>query len=405
MNVLDGREKSIYAFAVAFSLFEQFGALRLELSHVRVLVLGNFADCYNRGALHGAAAYARQHGWELMQHHVRDRPGLEAAIRDADALLLGAHLFESDPLLTRTTLPAVSWSATLAEVNWPRVLPDDLAVGRLAADHFMEMGLRRFAFFTDLTGIWVDRRREGLLARIEATGHGEVVVCALHPQSSVEQVGEWLQTLTMPVGLMLVHDGAAIKVMAACKALGLRIPEDVAIVGVNDDDRIVGVVSPPLSTVPLQMYQIGYESADLLAQIISKPARKPWSILVPPGELIVRESSDVLGRADNEVGQAVRFIREHLGNGVETKQVVAHMGVCRTTLNTKFQAMLGRSVAAEVRRARIERCRHLLSTTDEPMPVIAEQSGFSSARQLSETFHRETGQTPTSYRRKYRGGL
>lgn len=369
---------------------------------MRILCVADFAEIYNRNNLHGAAAYAKRAGWELREHHVAHRENMFHAIRDADALLLGTHNFESDTQLTRTALPTVSWSATLSEVSWPRVLPDDLKVGRVGAEHLLSLGLKRFAFFSDVEGIWVERRREGFAACIEAAGFPVITGPADKSLASPQRTVEWVKSLPRPVGVMLVHDPAAVNVVAACRTLGLRIPEDVALVGVNDDERTRDVVNPPLSSVPLPNYQIGYEAAALLSRVMDRSTRTPWSILVPIGELIARQSSDVLGSSESEVARAVRFIREHLAEGVETKQVVAHIGTCRATLNTKFSQALDRSVSEEIRRARIERCRQLLSTTDWPMTVIAEKAGFSSARQLSETFGRVVGMTPLNFRAQFK---
>jgi LacI family transcriptional regulator len=372
---------------------------------MRVLIVADYTEAYNRRIIAGVADYAAQRDWELDQLRPNEPCDIAAVVESSGAqgLLLGAHVRETDPFFARRSLPTVGWSATLAEVNWPRVLPDDLMVGQSVADHFLSLGLKHFAFYTDLTGIWVDRRRDGFVTRLESAGHAATVCYLGHPAVDADDVIAWLRDLPRPIGLMLVHDGAAIKIMTACRRLGLRIPQDVAVVGVNDDDCVVDVVTPPLSTVPLQGRQIGYEAATLLDDIIHRHTRRPWSVLVPPGELIVRGSSDLVGQMDDEVGTAVRFIREHLAEGVEAKHVVSHIGVCRTTLNAKFVATLGRSVSAEIRRTRIEQCRRMLSTTDWPMPQIAKQAGFSSARQLSFTFHREVGMPPTRFRDLFRG--
>lgn len=371
---------------------------------MRVRCLANFAEVYNRANLHGAAAFAKQAGWDFLEYHIASREDVIAAVQSADALLLGTHQFESETALTRTTLPAVSWSATLHEAYWPRVLPDDLAVGRTAAEHFLAIGLKHFAFYTDVGGIWVQRRREGFVARIEAAGY-QAIAMPDRVRVSPEEAVEWVRALPRPVGIMVVHDPAAVKVLAACRTLGLRVPEDVALIGVNDDERTRDIISPPLSSVPLPNFQIGYEAAALLASLIAKAPRIAWSTLVPIGEVVARESSDIHASANTEVARALAFIRENLSSGVQTKQVVAHIGTCRATLNAKFRKALGRSVAEEIRRARIERCRQLLSTTDWPMPRVAAEAGFSSARQLSETFHRVVGVTPLHFRAKFVTGL
>ncbi len=374
---------------------------------MRVLVIADYAESYNRKNLHGVGVYAREKGWNLLQHQASSREALVHALEGGvDALLLGTHQMEADVLLTRTSLPVVSWSATLSESSWPRVLPDDWSVGRKVGDHLLATGLKHFAYYANAHGIWVDRRREGFIAKLETKG--QTVLLAPPSKANlptIEETCDWLRALPLPIGIMLCHDPAAVMLLQACSVLGLRVPEDVAIVGVNDDDRFVEMTSPTLSSIHLCNEQIGYEAAQLLDQVAAKEGRTPWSILVPPGEVMARQSSDVLGSADTLVAQAVRYIRENLEAGVQTKQVVKHVGTCRATLNTRFVQAIGRSVSAEIRRARIERCRHLLSTTDVPMPEVASRAGFSSARQLSETFHHFTGMTPSAYRSQFKPGM
>lgn len=370
---------------------------------MRVTVLADFSEFYNRATVHGAAAFARDAGWELSQHHVTDRARLAEAIHSADALLLGPHQMESDTLITRSGLPMVGFSATLWEAHWPRVLSDDLAVGRAVAEHFLAQSIRSFAFYTDVDGVWVERRREGFAARLDAEGY---LPNQLAPSKarSPKSLLAWLRDLPRPVGLMLAHDPAATHVLVAAKTLGLRVPEDLLLVGVNDDDRMRDALPVSLSTVPLQTFQIGHAAASLLARVIKRAPGTPWSMLIPPGELIVRQSSDLFGNAEGVVARAICFIRDRLPDGVESKQVVSHVGTCRATLNSKFQSLLGRTVAQEIRRARLELCRRLLSTTDLPMHVVAEKSGFSSPRQLSETFHQYVGLTPSQFRSQFRTG-
>ncbi len=270
------------------------------------------------------------------------------------------------------------------------------------ADHFLAGGYRRFAFYGDLAGIWVTRRREGFIGQVEAAGYRVQVTPLRGVAKDARALAQWLQQQEFPLAVMVVHDYAATAIVEACRAIGRRVPEDVAVVGVNNDDRVCEVISPPLSSVPLNLYRIGYEAAALLDQIIRKQEPAAWSILVPPGELIVRGSSGGIASADPQVRAAVQLIRDGLAEGITTKQVVARTGLTRQTLNHRFTQALGRSVAAELRRVRIERARQLLSGSDVPMPEVARQAGFSSARQLSETFHHEAGLTPTAYRQRIR---
>lgn len=367
---------------------------------MRVSVLHNLMDPYNRRVLRGAADYAREAGWELNLVDVRSAAQLPEAVQ-CDGLLLGIHGFEHDPILTRTQIPAVSWSGSMRDMNWRRVENDDLAVGRIGAEHLLARGFRHFAFYNDVPERWGMRRRDGFLGRIESAGHSVAVLSGPKDEHNTDLI-QRLRELPHPLGVMLAHDQSAIRFIAACREAGRRIPEDIAIVGVNDDEFLRGICDPPLSTIPLPTYRIGYEAASLLAKLMSRAPMPPWSIVIPPGELIVRKSSDTLATTDQLVIDAVRYIREHLSSGVGTKEVASAMKVSRTTLDTRFTAAVGRSAAAEIRRERLETARQLLATTDLPMPDVARRSGFSSGRQLSESFRHFENQSPSSYRAHYR---
>lgn len=369
---------------------------------MRVAVLANLMDPYNRRIMPGVADFAKERGWDLAIHNLASATVIPGILAEAEGLLLGVHSFEHDPLLTRTQLPAVSWSGSLTEMNWRRVMTDDLAVGQVVAQHLMERGFRNFVFFNDAPEIWAMRRRDGFLGKLEASGFtARVLSVLLNQPDAIPEISKVLRQLPRPIGAMVSHDQSALKFMTACHDAGLSIPSDVALVGVNDDPFVIDVTDPPLSSVPLQTDRIGYESAALLSRLLDKTPMVPWSVVIPPGDLVVRQSSDTLATTDRVVIDAVQLIRDRLVSGIGTKELAAAMKVSRTTLDIRFTAAIGRSVSTEIRRQRLETARQLLSSTDLPMPEIARRSGFSSAQQLSESFTRFIGQTPTAFRKHF----
>ena len=370
----------------------------LRLSIVRISTLLNLDDPYNRRVLPGAVEFARLKDWQLTIHNVKRVDDITSAMKDADGLLLGIHNFEEEPALSRTPIPAVCWSGSLVDINWRRVTNDDFAIGQVAAEHLIDRGFRHFVFYNDSPDIWAIRRHDGFLGRLELDDLTAITLTKPKSDRNTELV-EQLLAVPRPFGAMMAHDPSAIRFMAACREAGLRIPDDVAVLSVNNDDFVCDVCNPPLSSIPLQTHRIGYESAALLAKLLEKVPLAPWSIVIPPSEMVVRRSSDTLATSDPLVIEAIGFIREELASGIATKQVVKAMAVSRTTLDARFMQAVGRTVADEIRRERLERARHLLASTDLPMPDIALRCGFSSARQLGETFTHFVQQTPSAYRR------
>ena len=374
---------------------------------LRVAVVANFIEPFNfnQRVLHGVAPYARMHGWELYQYQVNGRESLAKSLDGVDAVLHGVHPHEHNEIFLKSRLPMVGWSASMPETPWPRVLTDDVSVGRMTAEHFLERGFRQFAFYSNISANWVGQRQAGFVARIEAANYSVHLGLNGYPGPAQDDVNAWLKPLPSPLAIMTADNISSTMVITACRTLSRTIPDDVAIAAVNNDDLFCEISDPPLSAVPLQTEQIGYEAATLLARLIDGKRRGcPHVVLVPPGELVVRRSSDALAFSDPDVVEAMKFIKGHFSSGVATKEVVAHIGVSRGTLDAKFQTLLGRSISSEIRRMSIEKARQLLSTSELPMPAVARYSGFSSARQFSETFHHSTGQTPTGYRRHFRIG-
>jgi LacI family transcriptional regulator len=213
-----------------------------------------------------------------------------------------------------------------------------------------------------------------------------------------ERLRRWLQALAKPVGIFAGHDVWALQVVEACRFAGLRVPEDIAVVGVDNDDLLCELARPSLSSVIVPAERVGYEAAALLDRLLAgqQPPRQP--VFIPPPGVVSRQSSDVLAIEDPVVAQAVRFLRDSAHLPLRVADVLRAVPVSRRALERRFQAVFERGLAAEIRRLRIDKARQLLAESDLPMNRIAERSGFSSQYQLSRAFRREVGTTPTAYR-------
>jgi LacI family transcriptional regulator len=379
---------------------------------LRIVFVGAMQWAYNRLLLHGAAVHARTHQWALLVQDPATPAQVAALDRHVDGLMIAPH-----PLLSNRTQPfarpAVSLSADHGQDTFPRVINDDLAAGRLAAEHLTGRGFRYLAFVGDHSGRWwMQRRYEGFcekLAELGLTCVGHGIEAPDTRSSDRRDVGaeeqallRWVGQLPRPLGVLGCNDEHAARTIRICRRLGLRIPEDVAVVGVDNDDLYAEVSDPPLSTVSLQNTRMGYEAGALLARLIDGETPPTDPLYIPPGELIVRQSSDTVATNDPVVMAAIQFIRQRLSTGANVKELLAEVQVSRSSLDARFQAALGRTAAEEIRRARIERAKQLLSTSELSMPQVARHAGFSCARQLSETFHHETGVPPTAYRQRFR---
>jgi LacI family transcriptional regulator len=205
-------------------------------------------------------------------------------------------------------------------------------------------------------------------------------------------------TLTRPVGVFAVDDAWGFQLAAVCSQAGLHVPEEVAIVGVDNDDLLCELARPSLSSIPLSAHKVGLEAAALLNQMLQGAPAPEESLLIPPADVVCRRSSDILAIADEDVSQAVRFIRDHGHEPLRVEHVLAAVPVARRSLERRFRAVLGHGILVEIRHAHVQRACRLLTETDFSIATIAESAGFSGPKQFWLAFQQFLGQTPKEFR-------
>jgi LacI family transcriptional regulator len=280
--------------------------------------------------------------------------------------------------------------------------------GRMAAEHLLEKGFRHYAFVGIHNRVWSDRREVGFVRRIaEADFRTEVYRPPRRKRDrhwGVEQgfLGDWLKTLPKPLGLMACNDDRGREVLEACRAVKIHVPEEIAVIGVDNDSLLCDLASPPLSSVVFNAERGGYDAAALLERMMSGEERKPRRIVVEPLYVVSRHSTDVLALDDPEVAAALRFIRRRAGLRVHVSEIAESVGLSRRTLEVRFQKSLGRSLNDEIQRLRLEKAKQLLSETDWPLSKVAELAGYADCSYLHQIFKRQVGMTPARFRRHVR---
>lgn len=307
--------------------------------------------------------------------------------------------------------PVVNVSRALFDLPFPRIGVEETRVGQLVARHFLQRGLRHFAFVGCRNYDYSVQREAGARAALAAAG------CALRSyQVSTEmllayrtrpwvqdrKLLRWIEDLPKPVGLFAGNDLCGAQLSEVCHEAGLPMPEQVALVGVDNDDLFCELARPPLSSVAIPAERIGYEAATLLDRLLQGARRPPRCLLFPPTHLVVRQSSDVVALDDAEVAAALRVIRAHAHLPLGVADVLRAVSASRRALERRFRKVLHRGLADEIRRVHVERARDLLASTDLPVAAVAERSGFSTTSHLCVVFRRTTGQTPTQFRREAR---
>jgi LacI family transcriptional regulator len=323
-----------------------------------------------------------------------------------------AHVFTrslADILLARRR-PVVSVAGVLSDVPLPRVAVDHVEVGRQAAHHMLERGVRQFGFVGYAELEFSVQREQGFREVVEAAGF-DVETFREKPHRVADPTGlwmwnqplmKWLASLPKPVGVLASNDVQAAQVSEFCRQLKLLVPEQIAIVGVDDDDLLCELSRPSLSSVAVPGERIGYEAALLLDKWLRGSLPSKVAVVLPPAGVVARQSSDLIAIPDPLAAAALRFIQNSAHKNIHVDDVLREVPIARRTLERSFRKWLRRSISDEIRRVHLERGKQLLLATDLPIAAVADMSGFHDGRQLSILFRRATGMTPSAFRRRYR---
>jgi len=376
----------------------------------QVAILIETSNAYARGLLQGVVHYIREHrpwSFHLMEQGRGDDPPPWLAGWDGDGIIARIETPRIARAVVRTGLPAVDLSAARLVPALPWVETNDEEIARLAADHLLERGFTRFAFCGDARFNWSVWRETQFVARLRAAGHD--CVCyrptALAGDVAAEagNLARWLRELPKPVGLMACYDIRGQQVLDACRSAGLAVPDEVAVIGVDNDTLLCELASPPLSSVIPNAHGAGYAAAALLDRLMAGKRVAATAHLIAPLGLAERQSTDVLAVDDREVARAVRFIREHACEGINVGDVLRTVPLSRRVLEQRFQRLLGHTPREEILHVRLNRVKQLLAETDLPLYLVAERTGFEHVEYLSVLFKRETGKTPSAFRAGARG--
>ena len=383
--------------------------------------------------IQGIARFAKAHGWHLT---IVDRLARFPRGWRGDGALV---TLRGNPKtnrfvkgLVRDGIPVVDLTFNHPEIKLPRVSGDHATFGRLARAHFESLNFRHFAWFSTSWSHVHELRFHGFSTPVSLGDRPrETQDCieknGVCPQKWVleemvrpEEIDNWPHFLKIigkrikkepkPLGILTYDDSDAAKVLSAALEAGLRVPEDVAIMGIGNDRVICENQAVPLSSVDHDLDLNGYEGAALLNRLMkSSPTtshqppptnhQSPTTILLPPRGIIVRKSTDTLATEDPILSAALREIARRLDTSFGVEEIATSLKISRTQLDKLFAEKFTRSVGKEIVRQRIERAKKLLSETDKPMKEIAALCGFCNAGYFTNAFRTETGLTPKAWRR------
>lgn len=317
---------------------------------------------------------------------------------------------EEIPIVQQSGVPAIFATALVPpgftiDSHYPTISTDHSAIARMALDYFIDQGFRNIAYcgFGDIS--WSQGRRDAL--RDYAQEIGYEVLCYDQPSGynwdkEIPIIADWLKWLPKPVAVLACSDDRAENLIEAAKLSNVKIPEEAAILGIDNDALICDLSNPTLSSIVINTKKVGYEAAALLDRLIKgDEVMSGQKLLIEPVYVEVRQSTDILAVDDPEVAVALNFIRKKTKDHIQVQDVVDASGVSRRVLENRFRKLLNRSVLQEIRQVRIKTISRMLCETDMSIKSIAMSLGFTSVDHISRYFKKEKGMSLRKYRQKY----
>jgi LacI family transcriptional regulator len=384
----------------------------------KVILMMETSRTYGRSILRGIARYSRSHGsWIFFKKapfYWRTGGGkitLEETLKmGVDGLILREQRTrQQTEKILAMDLPTVVSPYTEPFPNLPNIVTDDTAIGIMAAEHLLHRGFKQFAYcgFGQMY-YWSRERGKSFGRRIAEAGfetqYYEYELNKSRAQHSWEKelntIAAWIKQLPKPIGLMACNDDQGQHVLEACKIAGLNVPEQVAIIGLGNDDLICDLVSPPLSSIAVSAEKAGYEAAEALDKIMAGKKVTNQKIVVRPTHVVTRQSTNVFAVADRDVLMALHFIhRRAMKEAIQVDDVLQAVSLSRRSLYNRFAQILGRSVHEEIKRVRVDKLAQLLVSTNVPISHIASTLGYSDIKNIARYFKQLKGMTPLEYRK------
>lgn len=376
-----------------------------EIRNVAVLV--EQSNSYARDLLAGVLRFVRQHAWSvyipehdpslLNQTWIRDWNG-DGMIARVEADWLAREIRQSD-------VPLVDLSGSGRVPGVPAVISDNRAIGELGARYFLERGFKTLGFITDPKFKWSRDRCDAFQQVCDESG----IDCHVYESFHVFDKGyswgqeqakleEWAEGLPNPTGVMACHDIKAKKLIDACHSRGIAVPEQISVLGVDNEETLCELSNPPISSIAQDARTAGYQAANALERLMNGEKLGPTKIFVKPLGVETRLSTDVFAIEDADVASALKYIRMQARNGINAADVIAFTGKPRKQIESRFKKIVGRTPHQEILKTRMEFAMRLLQESDFPIHEIARRVGYEHVTYFAVAFKRYTGQSPSEHR-------
>ena len=379
-----------------------------KLPHVALFV--ETSRSYGRNILEGVIDYINEHGpWSIyLQPDGLDSPPPHWLKGwRGDGILARINSAKMADAISEAAVPVVDLRFAIPYLGFPAVGIQNRKVVELAFEHLSNNGFTQFAFYgphhSEVVGI--DLRRDFFKQlTVESGFQCHFLDVSNHSFTSwdeeQERIGNWLKQLPKPIGLMASNDSLGQQILDACRRVDVLVPEEVAVIGVDNDELLCRVSRPPLTSVDINTRRVGFEAARLLGKLMAGQNAPDEPLLLPPRCVVARESTNVLATTDRELALAIRHIREHACEGLHVDELLRATGIARRSLERGTRKLLRRSPKQEIVRVQIETAKQLLLSSNLTAADIAKKCGFHEAQYFSHVFHNKVGVPPAKFRKQ-----
>ncbi len=376
-------------------------------SHPKIILSIESSRAIGRELLRGIARYARVNGpWRFYSEPGGKEPIPNLANWKADGIIANIIDKSSAERIVKLGIPAITKEMKLA--GKPHISANDSLIAQMGARHFIERGFKRFAYYCMIDMKWSQRRSDAFCAYLEGCGYGVDVFSPVSKkdmswQQRQNHLAQWLSGLAKPVALLAGNDEQGRHVIEACRLAALKVPDDVAVLGVDNDDIVCDLCEPRLSSIALDCESAGFRAAGILDRLMKTPGTSDdEEVFVEPTYVVQRHSTDILAVEDDAVADAMGFIRDNAKRNITVEDVSEAVAVSRRVLEKKFRKIIGSSVLKEIRASRTRLIVMMLMETDMSISQIADALDFPGIDHFARYFKQEAGISPMSYRKLHK---
>ncbi len=383
---------------------------------IKIILLTDFGEEYGTSLLKGVSRYSQEFGpWIFcrMPTYYRETMGWQGIFKwakewKADGIIGQFYTNSNLGALMDQGISIVAQDFKERQENVPNLTGDYLRAGKMGAEYFLRKGFEHFAFYGFKNIVWSRERAQGYEERLMREGYQVHYFEQKRVAKTRElwyykpsALSKWLKSLPKPIALMACDDNQGMHITEACRLANLRIPEEVAVLGVDNDEIICNLSDPPLSSIGLDTVKGGYEAARLLHKMIKSKNEIRYDVVVEPTQIVTRNSTDIYATNDDLVGLALKFIHNNIEKNLKVEDVLVQVPLSRRSLEKRFVKVTGLPVYEYIFNLRIEKFTEKLLDTDQTIFEIAMDLGLNDSKNIARQFRQIKGCTPTEYRKKY----